>query len=77
MTQGKNTLVYDQHNWIYAYGDLDRFEEVLKGRGFTEGVELLPSPHFHSYNSEYDDDFEELMTKNAWIRKPLRDEDEY
>ena len=38
-------LVYDQHQIIYAYGDLDRFEQVAKDRGLSEGEVRVPAPH--------------------------------
>ncbi len=30
-------LIYDQHDWIWAYGDLPAYVRVLQERGFTEG----------------------------------------
>ena len=47
-------LIYDQHEWIWAYGDLPAYTRVLQGRGFTEGEVVLPVPHSHSYNAAFD-----------------------
>jgi hypothetical protein len=42
-------LIYDQHNVVFAYGDLQRYEQVLASRSFTRGEFWFPCPHSHSY----------------------------
>ena len=64
---GDDQLIVDRHNIIYAYGDLDRYEEYLGAAGFRLGVVGIPSPHAHHYNHEFDPDHEELMA--YWQRQ--------
>jgi len=71
----ENTLVYDQHNVIYAYGDLDRYVEVVQQSGFHEGTVRFPDPHTHHYHGEYDADEAALLQYWAWQRTPLKPED--
>ncbi|MFL6519521.1 MAG: hypothetical protein ACJ8NS_04815 [Chthoniobacterales bacterium] len=70
-------LVYDRHNLIYAYGPLERFESVLRERGYTIAPGLsLDFPHQHSYHQEFDDLERELSTRFAVNRSELREGDE-
>jgi hypothetical protein len=70
-------LVYDRHNLIYAYGPPDRFESVLRDRGYTTAPAVsLDFPHQHSYHQEYDDLERELAMQFADSRSELRDGDE-
>lgn len=73
---GFGLLVYDQHNWIYAYGDLDTYIELLKSRGFVEGEINLPSPHAHYYNEHFDEAEDEVMDYWQWKYFPLQEQDE-
>ena len=69
-------LVYDRHQWIYAYGDLASYLDVLKELGYVEGSTKLPSPHTHHYNAAFDAEEDELIAYWDWIKKPLQPEDE-
>ena len=70
-------LVYDRHNVIYAYGPLDVFEKVLRVRGMTEVTNVvLPSPHAHQYNSEFDADEASVLAYMPWLFSPLREDDD-
>ena len=71
-----STLVYDQHNIIFAYGPLQEFTEILNESGFREGPVSIPSPHAHNYNAENDDTEERLLNHWAWIQSPLQPGDE-
>jgi hypothetical protein len=70
-----NTLVYDQHNLIYAYGDLDHYAEVLQQSGYRQGTVRFPAPHTHHYHATYDADEAALLQYWAWKRSPLQPED--
>ena len=70
-------LVYDQHNVIFAYGPLDRFESVLESRGFRQRDFWFPTPHSHSYAPENDAEEERLMTLVEWQYSPLQPGDEW
>jgi hypothetical protein len=73
---GFSLAVYDQHNWIYAYGDLPAYIELLKSRGFVEGEINLPTPHAHYYNEHFDEVEDEVMDYWQWKYFPLQDQDE-
>ena len=70
------TLVYDNHNVIYAYGPLAQFKKVLTARGFSEKRVQFPAPHVHNYNQEYDSEEREIMTYWNWKYFPLADDDD-
>ena len=76
-TVNAGLLVYDQHEWIYAYGDVPGYIRVLQTKGFREGEINPPVPHSHSYNSIFDDDENELIAYWPWIHFPLEPGDEY
>ena len=69
------TLVYDNHQWIYAYGDLASYETVLRHHGLQPGKLSLPSPHSHHYHAEFDAEEDALMSYWDWTHSPLRDGD--
>jgi hypothetical protein len=75
-TIGAGTLVYDHHEWIYAYGDLPAYVRVLQSRGFAEGEPHLPVPHSHNYNAAYDDTEDELAEYWEWTHFPLQPGDD-
>lgn len=69
-------FIFDNHNVVYAYGDLDRIETVLKDNGFSEGEISTPDPHAHSYHSEFDTEQDRLMGYWRWKRFPLEPDDD-
>jgi hypothetical protein len=73
----EGTLVYDQHNVIFAYGDLPRYEVVLCERGFSEREFWFPCPHCHSYPSTHAADEEKLLAHFPWQFSPLQPGDVY
>ena len=70
-------LVYDHHDVIFAYGDLDAFEQVLVGRGFRETEFWFPSPHSHSFDPANVRTEDELMGHLDWGRFDLQPGDEW
>lgn len=70
------TLVYDNHNVIYVYGPLDRFERVIEQHGLRRADVRFPVPHTHSYNPEYDADEARLVSSRPWHHSPLRPGDD-
>ena len=74
---GSAMLVFDQHDVIFAYGDLDAFERVLIDEGYTPKDFWFPAPHGHSYNPENDKYEDEIMSHFDWVRTDLQDGDEW
>ena len=72
-----STLVYDQHNVIFAYGPIDRFRRLLESRGFTRGEVRFPVPHMHCYNAPMDAEEERILAWWEWKHFPLQADDEY
>jgi len=71
------TLVYDQHDVIYAYGPLDEFAALLEAEGFAEAGDLdFPVPHGHCYHREFDAMERELASSPGWKHSPLHEGDE-
>jgi hypothetical protein len=63
---GVGLLVLDEHDLIYAYGPLHKFEQVLRERGFTKGDPEVPQPHEHHYNKQFDDLERDLRRLWPW-----------
>jgi hypothetical protein len=74
---GDGLLVYDQHNVIFAYGDLSSYEHVLASRGLSQREFWFPSPHRHAYPSTNVRQEEELLRHFPWQRSPLQEGDEW
>ena len=70
------TLVYDQHNVIYAYGPLERYEKVLRKAGLKEGAVNFPAPHAHNYNPQYDEQERRVLNYWDWRKTPLLEGDD-
>lgn len=76
-TSGSGLLVYDRHNLIYAYGDLEQFIAVLTSAGFAESDSIhMPFPHAHNYHKEFDSNAKRLLTEETWIMSSLEAGDE-
>jgi hypothetical protein len=70
------TLVYDNHNVLYAYGLLEDFKAVLRQNGLHEDEVQIPSSHSHNYNVEYDRTENDMMALWEWRYFPLAEEEE-
>ena len=70
-------LIYDNHNLIYSYGDDEEVIALLKTKGFEEGNPIVPSPHVHCYNQEFDKKEDEIMTYFDWIEFPLQEQHDH
>lgn len=70
-------MVYDKHNVIYYYGDLEKAIKSLKDKEFKNQEVVFPYPHSHRYNQENDMVQERILKHWKWIKTPLRDEDDY
>lgn len=75
----RNLLVYDQHDVVFCYGDLDACEGVLAEEGYerTDDEFWFPAPHEHFFNPEQDEAEERLLGSLDWTRFELRDGDEW
>jgi hypothetical protein len=69
------TLIYDQHDVLYAYGPLDLYEQVLRDRGLREGAVEIPVPHQHAYHRKYDVEEDNVMGLWEWRAFPLAESD--
>jgi len=70
------TLVWERHDLVYAYGPLERFEDVLTRRGFARGQVAVPTPHRHHYHGAWDSAEESLLRSFEWSLSPLHPEDQ-
>ena len=70
-------LIYDQHNVIFAYGQIEKYLTILDKEGFKEKRFSFPDPHAHAFN-QINDKFEESILEYwGWSIYPLEDSDEY
>lgn len=70
-------LIYDQHNVIFAYGDLPCYEQILTSLNFSRREFWFPCPHSHGYPPANVQEEEELLRHFPWQHSPLRDGDEW
>lgn len=75
-TGDEGTFVFDNHNVVYAYGDLPRYECELLARGFAIGATPNPAPHMHHYHEVFDSAEQLLMTHCDWLRTDLHPDDD-
>jgi hypothetical protein len=68
---GPGLLVLDEHDLLYAYGALHKFEEILRGRHYRPGDPIVPEPHEHRSSPQFDDDERELRAWWDWRVRPL------
>ena len=73
---GEGQFIFDNHNVVYAYGDLDRYERALKQLGFVPGEIRNPSPHSHNYHGEFAPEEDAVMNYWEWIEFPLQPDDD-
>lgn len=73
--QQSRQLVYDRHEILYVYNDNERVCKLLDERGYTQCEILIPVPHTHHYNAEFDMDVEALMDYWSWHKTPLQQGD--
>ena len=71
------TLVYDQHDVIFAYGDLEAYEDVLKKNDYTCKDFWFPSPHAHGYDPANGDTEDVLLEFFDWQHFDLQPGDEW
>ena len=72
----QSTLVYDNHNVIYAYGPLDRYEQVVRAHGLSRAPVRFPVPHMHSYLPEFDQEEARVLRHWEWTQFPLQPDDD-
>lgn len=65
------SVVYDHHNLIYAYGDLDTYKAKLIERGFSEGQHVIPEHHAHNFHPA-NDYYEDKVMGREWAPCPLQ-----
>ncbi len=70
----ESQIIYDNHNVIFAYGPLDRFEQTLRHNQFISQPFEYPSPHVHQYHAEFDDDEDLIFVEHDWKWFPLVEE---
>lgn len=69
--RGGETIVYDRHNVLFAYGPIEAYERVLRRRGLVEGQVRFPDPHSHHYHESFDADETAILEYWNWKRFPL------
>lgn len=69
-------LVYDNHDIIYAYGDVERYTQFLDKKGFSRKDVRIACPHSHYFNQELDSYEDEIMKYWDWKYFPLQKQDD-
>ncbi|MCM8528159.1 MAG: hypothetical protein NE327_16675 [Lentisphaeraceae bacterium] len=69
-------VIYDKHNIIYCYGDIEKFKNEINQNGYTEKEVNIPSPHSHYYHPEHDKNEDEIMEYWEWKQFELQEMDD-
>ena len=70
-------LIYDRHNVIYAYGDLNIWQPILAAADLSEASTVrFPDPHSHHYHQAFDAEEQRVAGHWDWHRTPLLQSDE-
>ena len=69
-------LVYDNHDIIYAYGNVEWYSQFLDTRGFSRQDVKIACPHRHHYNQEFDKCEDEILKYWQWKYFPLQEQDD-
>ena len=73
---GEGQFVFDHHNVVFAYGDLDTYQSLLQRRGFRQGKLPTPVPHTHNYHAEFDVSETDVLNYWAWRHTSLQPGDD-
>lgn len=69
-----NRIIYDNHNIIYIYGDDNKTIKCCELKGLVKEDVLIPAPHTHHYNQQYDKEEDNIFNNYVWVRFPLVEE---
>ncbi len=69
--ESNNRIIYDNHDLIHVYGDNDHAESCCLDHGLSQNKIIIPTPHSHNYNSQYDSVEDELFKEFSWSEFPL------
>ncbi|MEM9347087.1 MAG: hypothetical protein AAGB26_10770 [Planctomycetota bacterium] len=72
-----NVLIYDQHDLIFAYGDLEHFESILIDNDYKREEFWIPAPHAHIFNPANAKSEDELMSYFEWKHFDLQPGDDW
>jgi hypothetical protein len=72
----RSQLVYDNHDIIYAYGNIEWYCQFLDARGFSRQDVRIANPHSHLYNQEFDRCEDEILKYWNWKHFPLQEHDD-
>lgn len=76
-TDSDALLVYDQHDVIFAYGNLDKYESMLASHGYAEQKFWFPAPHGHLYMPENQWIVDAMLNQLSWKYSALQEGDEW
>jgi hypothetical protein len=70
-------FLYNEENLLLAYGDTEKFKNILNKYGFKAYDKAfgLPDPHMHLYHEEFDEAEKEVLNYFEWIKTPLEEID--
>lgn len=75
--EGRDLLIYDQHNIIFAYGDIAGYQEVLGAEALRDGTFSIPCPHRHGFDASWAQSEDDLFACFNWVYSELQDGDDY
>ncbi|MEI7026574.1 hypothetical protein [Paenibacillus sp. y28] len=70
-------FLFDEDNFILAYGNVDAFKALLHPLGFEEYDKPLiqPDPHMHMFHEGLDENEHKILTYFPWKKSPLQEID--
>lgn len=65
------TLICDEHDWIYAYGNHEAVKEYLVQQGYKDEAPVIPFPHLHNESNSNDPTMRNLLDYFEWKAQPV------
>lgn len=75
--KNNDLFVYDQHNVIFSYGNIEQCRNRLIKNNYVEKAFVFPAPHVHCYHEQNDKYEEKLLSAFEWQLFPLQKQDIY
>ncbi len=75
-TEGSGRIVYDRHQMLFLYGNLNAFEQTLTRAGYQPARLPQLGEHVHLYHAEFDDFERQIVESGDFRWTPLLAADE-
>jgi hypothetical protein len=65
------TIICDEHDWVYAYGNIEAVKQYLIENDFADQAPEIPFPHLHNESNSNDPMMQKLLNHFDWKAQPV------